>query len=61
MQQRRIAHRRHLAALKGGSVLALALASLLAAPAFAQQASPVVTPPADTPAATADQADVAPR
>jgi len=60
MQQRRIAHRRHLAALKGGSALALALGSLLAAPASAQLASPVVTPAADAPAATPNQGDVTP-
>ncbi|MFA5964696.1 MAG: TonB-dependent receptor [Sphingomonas sp.] len=54
MQQRRIEHRRHRAALKGGSVLALALASSIAAPAFAQQASPAVAAPE---AASADQAD----
>lgn len=59
MPQRRIAHRRHLAALKGGSVVALALASLFAAPAVAQQASPAA-PATDAPTATADQADVAP-
>jgi iron complex outermembrane receptor protein len=58
MPQRRIAHRRHLAALRGGSVAALALASLFAAPAVAQQASPAA-PATDAPAA-ADQADVAP-
>lgn len=58
MQQRRITLRRQRAALKGGSVLALALASLLASPASAQQASPAA-PATDAPAA-ADQADVAP-
>src|SRR3569623_2586427 len=60
MQQRRIAHRRHLAALKGGSVMALALASPLAAPASAQQAGPAAAAPSDTPAATADQGEVTP-